>query len=79
MDQEKRALNKRAIVERASTIDERLRGNVFYDGVSQDENQIATRLEQWQKNVAKGDSAVFEKRLAWDNWMLRPYDACMAT
>jgi hypothetical protein len=55
------------LVERASTLAERL-GPAFQPKAAADnERRIKTRLEQWRQVCAYGDQDKFERRLAWDD------------
>ena len=52
------------IVERASTVDERLSGD--FSPAGGDEALVDERLEAWCQALGKGDWDRFERRLAWD-------------
>ena len=52
------------IVERASTVDERLSGD--FSPAGGDEVLVDERLEAWCQALGKGDWDRFERRLAWD-------------
>jgi hypothetical protein len=52
------------IVERASTVDERLSGD--FSTAEGDEALVDERLEAWCRALGKGDWERFERRLAWD-------------
>lgn len=54
------------IVERASTISERLSAGFLPDEAQVDERLINSRLEKWCQVVAQGNQEKFAKRLAWD-------------
>lgn len=54
------------IIERASTIKERLGISFVPSEFSQDNILVDSRLENWCRIVAQGDWNQFEKRLAWD-------------
>ncbi len=54
------------IVERASTITERLNPDFLPNESKDSETQINAKLEKWCKIVAQGNPELFEKRLAWD-------------
>lgn len=56
----------RQIVERASTLFQRLDGAMEPCGGPEDEPVIAARLAEWRRVAADGDPALFAKRLAWD-------------
>ena len=55
------------IVERASTITERLGDNFVASKTEGDNKVINQRLQRWCQIVAQGNQEQFEKRLAWDN------------
>ena len=55
-----------SIVAKASSLTERLNKTFIPKAVNDRDPQIDTRLEQWCQVVAKGNSAKFQKRLAWD-------------
>lgn len=58
------------IVERASTIAERLSPE-FLPKETQDSDSLSNaKLEKWCKTVAQGNQELFEKRLAWDGMNL---------
>lgn len=50
----------------ASTIQERLDNGVVPDGSRADDERINARLDAWCQAIAKGDHALFLRRLAWD-------------
>ena len=50
------------MVTRATTLEERLRGDLFEDG--QDEALTQRRIDQWRERAAKGDAVLFEELLA---------------
>ena len=52
------------IVERASTVDERLSGD--FSPAEGDETLVDERLEAWCQALGKGDWDRLERRLAWD-------------
>ncbi|MUG97843.1 type 2 lantipeptide synthetase LanM [Scytonema sp. UIC 10036] len=54
------------IVEKASTLAERLSNQLTFHESQANDTQIETRLEKWCQVVAKGDRQKFEKRLGWD-------------
>jgi type 2 lantibiotic biosynthesis protein LanM len=53
------------IVERASTLDERLGGD-FVSAEGEDTGLVDARLEAWSWALGKGDRDRFRQRLAWD-------------
>jgi hypothetical protein len=53
------------IVERASTLDERLGGD-FVSAEGEDTGLVDARLEAWSWALGKGDRDRFRRRLAWD-------------
>ena len=55
-----------SIIARASTLAERLNNSFIYNAADKDDTQIEARLELWCQVVAKGNSAKFQRRLAWD-------------
>lgn len=55
------------IVERASTISERLGAGLTPNHSQTKDAQISARLEKWCQVVARGNKQKFAKRLAWDN------------
>lgn len=55
------------IVERASTISERLSAGFTPKKSQANDNLINSRLEKWCQVVAGGNKQKFEKRLAWDD------------
>lgn len=65
-DQTLTADDLRQIVERASTITERLSGIYTPVAHKADDPRIAARLDEWCQTVAKGDTNAFRRRLAWD-------------
>ena len=62
-----------AIVERASTIDERL-SDRFAAPEQLDHKLINSRIEKWCQTVAKGDRDKFAKNLAWSDLKLEEID-----
>lgn len=54
------------IVERASTMAERLSCDFLPQETKDSESLSDANLEQWCKTVARGNQKLFEKRLAWD-------------
>jgi type 2 lantibiotic biosynthesis protein LanM len=54
------------IVERASTITERLGSGFFTDEAQTNEHRINYLLERWCQIVAQGNEEKFTKRLTWD-------------
>jgi len=54
------------IVEKASTIAERLSDNFILDETNERPEIVNTRIERWCYMVAEGDWEKFKKRLAWD-------------
>jgi type 2 lantibiotic biosynthesis protein LanM len=56
----------RKIVERSSTIAERLDANSFSDEVQTENNLINSRFEKWCQVVSHGNYKQFQKRLSWD-------------
>ena len=52
------------IVERASTVEERLSGD--FSPAGGDDALVDERLEAWCQALGKGDWDRFERRLAWD-------------
>ncbi|KYC40661.1 Lanthionine synthetase C family protein [Scytonema hofmannii PCC 7110] len=58
------------IVERASTITERLGTGFLPNDALEFDDIVPSRLEKWCQIVAKGDQEKFEKRLAWDGLTL---------
>lgn len=54
------------IVERASTLSERLSDRFIPDKQNVNDKQVHSRLEAWCQVVAKGNTEKFAKRLAWD-------------
>lgn len=54
------------IVERASTLTERLSTRFIPDQVNVNDKQARSRLEAWCRVVAQGNPDNFAKRLAWD-------------
>jgi type 2 lantibiotic biosynthesis protein LanM len=54
------------IVERASTITERLGGKFVVNKVQEDDAIVNSRIERWCQVVAEGKWEKFEQRLAWD-------------
>jgi hypothetical protein len=57
--------NLAGIVERASTLDERLGGD-FVPAEGEDAALVDARLEAWSWALSKGDRDRFQRRLAWD-------------
>lgn len=55
-----------SIVTKASSLRERLKNSFIPHVTDNDETQIEARLKLWCQIVAKGNSAKFQKRLAWD-------------
>lgn len=55
------------IVEKASTISERLGDKFIPNSTSVNDDTINFRIQKWCKTVAQGDKAQLEKRLAWDD------------
>ena len=55
------------IIEKSSTIRERLSGHYILDNLEIDNTIINSKLEKWCNIVAQGDWEKFVKRLAWDN------------
>lgn len=55
------------IVEKASTISERLGKTFIPNKLDKEHYVIGSRLERWCQIVAKGDQESFIKRLSWDN------------
>lgn len=58
------------IVERSSTITERLGIEFLPNNASEFDNVVHSRLEKWCQLAAKGDQKQFEKRLTWDGLTL---------
>lgn len=58
------------IVERASTITERLGTEFLPNNASEFDNLVHSRLDKWCQLAAKGDQKQFEKRLTWDGLTL---------
>ncbi|MBV8885609.1 MAG: type 2 lantipeptide synthetase LanM, partial [Chroococcidiopsidaceae cyanobacterium CP_BM_RX_35] len=56
------------IVEKASTISERLAGRFVPVKEYENKDLIAFRLKKWCQVIAKDDSRTFEKRLHWDGF-----------
>ncbi|MDZ8105940.1 MAG: type 2 lanthipeptide synthetase LanM family protein [Nostoc sp. DedQUE12a] len=56
-----------AIVEKASTISERLNGDFIPKKLESELRLIDARLEKWCQVAAKGNQEKFAKRLSWDN------------
>jgi len=60
------------IVEQAAFLEERLGGDFLPETraedseKAEDSEEIAKRMAAWRKNCAKGDEAVFSRRLQWD-------------
>src|SRR5262245_56981940 len=54
------------IVEKSSTLFERLNNDRFKPAGNPYEDRIAFRLNKWTQYVADGDPQLFEKRLAFD-------------
>ncbi|NEQ07033.1 MAG: DUF4135 domain-containing protein, partial [Moorea sp. SIO4E2] len=59
------------IVEKASSIFERLQGNFIPETSQDNEKIIQKNLEYWCQKIAKGDWQLFNKRLEWDNIKLK--------
>jgi type 2 lantibiotic biosynthesis protein LanM len=55
------------IIEKASTIEERLSGDYILDNLESNSTIINSKIEWWCEVVAQGDWEKFEKRLDWDN------------
>lgn len=55
-----------SIVAKASSFAERLNTTVVSNAAYRDDPTIAARLQRWCHVVAKGNSAKFHRRLAWD-------------
>ena len=55
-----------SIVAKASTLAERLNNSFIPNATDNDDTQIEARLKLWCQVVAKGNSAKFQRRLAWD-------------
>ena len=55
-----------SIVAKASTLAERLNNSFIPNATDKDDTQIEARLKLWCQVVAKGNSAKFQRRLAWD-------------
>ncbi|MGD1913931.1 MAG: type 2 lanthipeptide synthetase LanM family protein [Rivularia sp. (in: cyanobacteria)] len=55
------------IVEKSSTISERLGDNFYYDRKSSDDDLVNNRIFNWCQTLVDGNQEKFEKRLAWDN------------
>lgn len=55
------------IVERSSTLDERLGNGFVGNAIDISDREIQTRLDRWCTVAARGDAEIFAKRLAWDN------------
>lgn len=55
-----------SIVTKASTLTERLQNSLIPNVTDNDDTQIKARLELWCQIVAKGNTAKFQRRLAWD-------------
>ncbi len=73
---DKSTLNLTSIVDRASTLNERLHNYSVSDFDDKDKAQIEERLERWCQVVAKGNLAKFQQRLAWrglDIETIRPF------
>ncbi|MEH1830137.1 MAG: type 2 lanthipeptide synthetase LanM [Nostoc sp.] len=58
------------IVERSSTLEERLGNGFVGDADYSSDRAIQMRLDRWCDVAARGDAATFAKRLAWDNLSL---------
>lgn len=56
----------RDIVERASSIAERLNGGFDRGELAGDDEQVEALLAHWRQLIAPGDPLAFERRLAWD-------------
>ncbi|MEM7592879.1 MAG: type 2 lanthipeptide synthetase LanM family protein [Cyanobacteria bacterium P01_A01_bin.83] len=54
------------IVERSSTISERLHNKVLFNSTPNNDNLINSRINNWSQTVAEGNQEKFAKRLAWD-------------
>jgi len=58
------------IVERASSITERLGANFIFDEIPECETIVNSRIENWCQVVAQGNWEQFKKRLEWDGFDL---------
>ncbi|MBD0347497.1 MAG: DUF4135 domain-containing protein, partial [Coleofasciculus sp. Co-bin14] len=67
-----------SIVERASTISERLGPKFTFDDQT-DQALINQRLKKWCEAVTKGNQQKFEKRLAWDNLTIQKICGALGT
>jgi type 2 lantibiotic biosynthesis protein LanM len=59
------------IVEKASTITERLDSKFVFNEEKTSQSLLNSRIQQWCQVVAQGNWQQFEKRLAWDGLNLR--------
>ncbi|MBR8834882.1 MAG: type 2 lantipeptide synthetase LanM family protein [Stigonema ocellatum SAG 48.90 = DSM 106950] len=66
MSPHKYTLELTSIIGKASTLGERLNNYSIPHVTDKDEKQISERLERWCQVVAQGNSAKFQRRLAWD-------------
>ncbi|ODH02060.1 Lanthionine synthetase C family protein [Nostoc sp. KVJ20] len=58
------------IVEKASTLSERLSSKFIVNRTKTIDNLVNTRIEKWRESAANGDDKKFENRLAWDGLTL---------
>ncbi len=65
--QQHKEFNVYQVVEKASSIFERLEGNFIPEADAENEYAIKKRLQEWCQKIAQGDWALFQKRLKWDN------------
>jgi type 2 lantibiotic biosynthesis protein LanM len=56
-----------AIVERASSLSERLNGHFIPTSQGDQDSSIEARLMKWSRTVAAGNPGYFDIRLGWDN------------
>ncbi|MCW5315514.1 type 2 lantipeptide synthetase LanM [Nostoc sp. KVJ3] len=56
-----------SIVEKASTLSERLGREFIHNKLETEQSLIDARLEKWCQIAAKGNQEKFAKRLSWDN------------
>ena len=58
------------IIERSSSLTERLAGKFIFNNLKEDEIIKNSRLQEWCQIVAEGDWTIFEQRLNWDGFDL---------
>ena len=65
-EHQQQKLNICKVVEKSSSIFERLQGNFVPEASKNNEEIIQKNLEYWCQKIAKGDWQLFKKRLEWD-------------